>query len=1309
MAYTEKLRKHSLLIAFFLVALVLGGVLRGPHISNALKKVILPELELATGKRVIAQKIYINIFPLFAETKDLKIFDDDGTRILRAARVKAYFDITGIFSRSIAIRRLVIREPVIDASQEQADAIAKNVQDYLAKTRKDSLKVKVAAVEVREGSARLSSTALRTAMDVTGLGGEAVLGKAPRVRVDAESVSLRKEGLPELTGAIAALMTVRGDAVSIQKFAVTTHGSQITAEGDVAHGKANLKTAATVLVSSVKELFGLEKSGEGKISVSGKVQYAKENTTLDLSLAGNFYLETLMEILKVHEKLEGLVEVKGEVKGPLRDITAKGTANLTRGNLYHVEVDKLACKVIYEKGTMRFLDGDGLLYRGRAKASASIALPVVNHFTLDIDFHDADSKPLFKLIGWDPGIPAGKVTGTLHHTGHTFAPKGVFDYIGVETGKDVLGRVKSLTGRYDLEEPILKLTDLTVKTERSEAVAAGEVDLKNKTLALPVIMKTADLHEVTSPYFEPLTGEGQFTGKVTGVFDDPVISGRAKITHAALSGYPAETINADLVYRKNLLQVKELAAGDKDGSALVSGTIAFRDAKTLFDMAHPVWGLRAVLKNIESRTFVKIFFPRYLGSGRFSATARLEGPGKLPEVKAEVSLGTATIFDVPVSAASFDFRYAASKIDFSRMTVRQGESAVHGDLTINPDETFSYKASSDRIRLSDIIQRPLQGEVIASLTSEGRGTFDNPAITIDARMIEGTLKGKQVGKGVITASLKDNEFVAKAKLINDRITISAKGRTDGIMPWEASADFQSGRYDFLITSVLKDIPEDLILNLNGSVSLQGTRHHVAGSASIKHVVLSMYGYSFSNEEEISLDLKDKELSLGKIALRSGSTVLRAGGSINFGKSYNVALEGSSALSPFKSFSTRLGALKGDAVFVIGISGDWESPKINGGISLENGAIGLKDYPSYRITDLKGYLYMDNDRVVLQDLRGKLGGGDIDLSGVLYLKKFVFSRFYVEAKMNNITSSISPDFSVNFGGSLLYKGTLESQMLSGNLDINRARYRERLEWKSWLLQAKKKETYRADMASYEKAGLNIRISGKDNISIDNNVARAMVSSDMVLRGTLSRPVLFGRLETRDGTVYFRNNEFKIRHASADFADPNRLNPMITIAAETTVKGYRIKMNLEGQLDHFNMSLASDPPLKEMDVLALLTVGQTEGGIKGLEAGIGASEATSFVTGKMQDVIEERMRTITGLDRFQIDPYVSKTTGTVEPRVTVSKRMLGDKVFVTYASAVGSKEEQIVKLEYFMSKNVSLIGIRDERGIAGGDIRFRFEFK
>jgi translocation and assembly module TamB len=206
-------------------------------------------------------------------------------------------------------------------------------------------------------------------------------------------------------------------------------------------------------------------------------------------------------------------------------------------------------------------------------------------------------------------------------------------------------------------------------------------------------------------------------------------------------------------------------------------------------------------------------------------------------------------------------------------------------------------------------------------------------------------------------------------------------------------------------------------------------------------------------------------------------------------------------------------------------------------------------------------------------------------------------------------------------------------------------------------------------------------------------------------------LFGRLESKDGVFYFRNNEFKILHASADFADPNRLNPVIEILAETDKAGYRIKLNLDGQIEHFNLTLSSDPPLEEMEILSLLTVGNIGKQTKGFEGGIGAGEATSFLSGALQSVFEERLKTVTGLDRIQIDPSISKATGTVETRVTVSKRLLNKRLSVTYSNALGSgtTEEEIIKLEYLLDRNISLIGIRDERGSVGGDIKFRFEFK
>jgi len=74
----KKVKKLSFLIALGLLFTIAAILLRGPHISNSLKKMILPELEMATGHKVIAQKMYINIFPFFVEAKEMKMFDEEG-------------------------------------------------------------------------------------------------------------------------------------------------------------------------------------------------------------------------------------------------------------------------------------------------------------------------------------------------------------------------------------------------------------------------------------------------------------------------------------------------------------------------------------------------------------------------------------------------------------------------------------------------------------------------------------------------------------------------------------------------------------------------------------------------------------------------------------------------------------------------------------------------------------------------------------------------------------------------------------------------------------------------------------------------------------------------------------------------------------------------------------------------------------------------------------------------------------------------------------------------------------------------------
>ena len=63
----------------------------------------------------------------------------------------------------------------------------------------------------------------------------------------------------------------------------------------------------------------------------------------------------------------------------------------------------------------------------------------------------------------------------------------------------------------------------------------------------------------------------------------------------------------------------------------------------------------------------------------------------------------------------------------------------------------------------------------------------------------------------------------------------------------------------------------------------------------------------------------------------------------------------------------------------------------------------------------------------------------------------------------------------------------------------------------------------------------------------------------------------------------------------------------------------------------------------------------------------------------------------------------------PRLTVQKRLMEDRLSVTYISAVDPAEEEVIKLEYRIDRGISLIGERDESGRLGGDIKSRLEFR
>src|SRR5574340_598459 len=194
----KRIKRIAYLSAGVLLIGIIIFVSRGPYISNTLKKIILPELENMTGRKVIAQSIYLNLFPLFIEAKGVKLFDDEGNRVMTVDRIKGYPKLYAIRRKKIALKRIVIKEPELWIDREQADDIIKRVKEYLIKENPKRMKVTVDVIEVRDGGFSFYDPAYGADLRGRGLNGEILLGETMRMKANIKEFISSIRDFPEL-------------------------------------------------------------------------------------------------------------------------------------------------------------------------------------------------------------------------------------------------------------------------------------------------------------------------------------------------------------------------------------------------------------------------------------------------------------------------------------------------------------------------------------------------------------------------------------------------------------------------------------------------------------------------------------------------------------------------------------------------------------------------------------------------------------------------------------------------------------------------------------------------------------------------------------------------------------------------------------------------------------------------------------------------------------------------------------------------------------------------------------------------------
>ncbi len=304
-----------------------------------------------------------------------------------------------------------------------------------------------------------------------------------------------------------------------------------------------------------------------------------------------------------------------------------------------------------------------------------------------------------------------------------------------------------------------------------------------------------------------------------------------------------------------------------------------------------------------------------------------------------------------------------------------------------------------------------------------------------------------------------------------------------------------------------------------------------------------------------------------------------------------------------------------------------------------------------------------------------------------------------------------DFRTTLDGDVALRGTRDTQVLTGDVNILRAEYVRDFNLLEQLT-SKTPSTPGPLVADPLLAGLRLDISirSEDGLVIDNELLRLQGRIQLTLRGTPAYPSLTGRVEANEGSIFFRGNRFEIVRAAADFVDRNRINPQFEVRAEANVRSYRLILDVTGDLDNLRSNLRSDPPLATVDIVTLLATGKErdQGQNSRRQAEITGVSAASILSESLTGVIGKRVGRLFGLESFRVDPFLAGVENDPTARVTISERLSKD-LTVTFSRNLSTAEEQIIILEYDVNRNLSVIATRDEDGKFAMDFRFRRRFR
>ena len=885
------------------------------------------------------------------------------------------------------------------------------------------------------------------------------------------------------------------------------------------------------------------------------------------------------------------------------------------------------------------------------------------------------------------------------------------------------------TYRNAMEE--LEIRDLKAATPATEVRAQGSLSAHS---ALRFSFRTTDLSEWQAAlpglgYQEqiPVTLQGRawFEGTATGSISAIQFTGRLESQNfdfvmPTTSRFPQKQIQWDALTADVQLSPSGVAAHNgtlRQGDTTVNfdGTASLSNRE--FTSSSP-FDVRLSVKDADITAMQRLAGCHYPVSGRASFLLEANGTQESPQGRGQIELTNAVIYSQSVPHLESKLEFANHQITAQDLKLIYYGAPVAGAGSYDfSTRAFHFSAKGgefDLLTFSPVQSNRLMVEGKLDFIAHGDGTFETPVLNAEAHVHGLTLDHELLGAYTLNAVTKgaDMHLIGRSDFKNSALNIDGDITLRGNWPSDIVARFDHLGVDALLRTHLRGqltghsaAAGEIHLTgpLRNPRQLQVTGNLGAFSADVEHIQVQ-------NSGPVLFTVSDQVLNIQQLRVAGQGTDLSVVGSLQLDgdRVLKAHARGEANLQLLESFDPDFSS-SGTLTMDVDLGGTPARPSMQGQVRVQNGAIAHSGL-SMGVSDLNGTLAFTQDRLQVETLTAQVGGGTVSVGG--YVTTYARQLSYdLTLKGRDVRIRYQPGVSAVMNMDLRFAGRASAATLSGDAIITRFALAPGFDFANYVASTAQSSPLPPTNPLLNQIRLDVHIVTLPELQMQTASARLSGEADLRVRGTAAKPVVLGRADVTEGQISLNGANYRVDRGEVTFTNPVTTTPVLDLQASTRVQYYDITVNLNGGFDKLNMSYRSEPPLPSTDIINLLALGQTREESQQLQASgqqsYAAQASTAALAEALNAALSNRSKRLFGISHIKIDPQgLSTTTSptTTAPAVTIEQQVK-DNVTLTYATSVSQTQQQIIQAEYNLSRNLSILALRDYNGVVSFELRVR----